>query len=78
MLPIGLDAMASYWVKQGIADRVWGDLVLTVELRQWLRDNLGQEHGGDLWWWDHYREEDEVVIFFRKPQHAVMFKLAWL
>lgn len=78
MLPTGLDATASHWIKQGIADRIWGDLILTVELRQWMKDNLGEEYGGNLWWWDHYLEEDEVTIFFREPQHAVMFKLTWL
>jgi hypothetical protein len=73
-----LNSKVEHWIRQGIATIRWGDVRLTPEVRDWMKDHLGQPIGGDLWWWDYYHEEHETAIFFRKREHAMMFKLTWL
>lgn len=78
MLPTELHSTVTHWSKQGIADKIWGDVVMTPNFRDWMFENLGERFGDQLWWYDHFREEDEVAIYFVKPEHALLFKLVWL
>jgi hypothetical protein len=77
MHPIGLHSTVKRWAEQDIADKIWGDVVMTPEFRDWMDNHLGERFGDKLWRWDHFREEDEVAIYFVNPRHATLFKLAW-
>ncbi len=73
-----LYSTVTHWSEQGIADYVWGDVVITPELRDWMQANLGERFGNLKWCYDHFREEGEVAIYFSDPKDAVLFKLTWL
>lgn len=78
MPPTSLYSTVNIWVEKGIADFVWGDVILTPEFREWMYENLQERYGMKRWAWDHFREEHEVAIYFTDPKDAVLFKLVWL